>query len=199
MAVDDQPRAEAEDGEPERRDDSVHRQPKEPAEELQPDLVAEQPIGCLPEARGFAPFEPERLDDGLRGVVLAGDGEHVSGLFLHGDAALLRALGHGLVDEAHQRRAEQDDASEQWVEDHEDDCRHDQREDLERALSQRLRQSVLEHHHVGEETGGDVALLAVREPPGRELLQTHEHPGAQLPDHGATDVRREVGAAQTGE
>ena len=195
----DQPGAESEDEHAQQGHDHVDREPEHAAVELQLDLAVEQAVRGLGEAAGLAALEPERLDHGLRPVVLRGDREHAARLLLDGDAALLGALGHRLVDRPDDGRTDQGDDGQQRIEDHEHDGRHDQREDLRQPAAQRLRQPLLEHADIGEEAGEDVTLLALGVPGLRQRLHLDEHLAAQLAHHRRAHVGGEVGAAQAGE
>ena len=65
----------------------------------------------------------------------------------------------------------------------------------DKPAAQRLRQPLLEHADVGEETGEDVTLLALGVPGLRQRLHLDEHLAAQLAHHRRAHVGGEVGAA----
>ena len=70
VALEDQPAAQAEHDQAEERHDHVHREPEQPAEELQPDLGVEQPVRGPAEAGPLPGLEGERLHHRLGPVVL---------------------------------------------------------------------------------------------------------------------------------
>ncbi|MEZ5144600.1 MAG: hypothetical protein R2726_19110 [Acidimicrobiales bacterium] len=199
VALEDEPRTEAQDDHLQGGDHHLDRHPEDAAEQLELDLTVEEPVARLAEAGDLAGLEREGLDDRLGAVVLGGHREDRAGLLLHGDAALLGALGHGPVDEGDDRRAEQHDDGEQGVQEHQHGGRHGQGEDLDQALPQGLGQPLFEHAHVGEHPGEHVALLVPSVPALREVLHLGEHLDAQLADHRAADHGGEVGAAQPGQ